>query len=461
MRTHAQKRHQSQLGQSRDISRPNNIAINNRQAHPALQLKQTIGNQAAQRMLLSGSKGAPPIVNDVLHSPGQSLAAGTRSFMEARFGHDFSRVRIHTNDKAAKSAKAISAQAYTFGRDIVFGKGKYNPQTFEGKNLLAHELTHVVHQAQSGPAIQRKPEGSKSDKEHKLVDSYTDCDKSPYESQYVKDEVGRAFEHARDGNCIHNQALKDDLLSRFNGIKIKCSQDAPPGYCGEAKGSSSITLFKSAFNQPCPGLETTVFHEAVHLTQSMFDAHGSLPWDCQESCYPGSDNLKRGKASGCAYERGRRPFVSFSFGEGTTGKGPPLRYLRFYAGYEKRRWIASYIDLSAGVGLTYIGETKTGEPSDISSASTMVSVMSSLRIHPDRIGSSSRFEPYLGLSGALGIVSSGSNQEVGKEVAIAAGLRWYPLDFSVNVGVGFDATRETGLDKFYFVAATVTVTPRR
>src|SRR5207253_648342 len=70
----------------------------------------------------------------------------TRSFMEPRFGHDFSQVRVHTDERAAESARSVNALAYTAGQDVVFGGGQYEPGTNEGKKLLAHELTHVVQQ---------------------------------------------------------------------------------------------------------------------------------------------------------------------------------------------------------------------------------------------------------------------------------------------------------------------------
>jgi hypothetical protein len=88
----------------------------------------------------------PPIVHEVLRSPGQPLDAATRGFMEPRFGHDFSRVRLHTDSKAARSADAVQAHAYTVGRNVVFGAGRYEPATRAGRELLAHELTHVVQQ---------------------------------------------------------------------------------------------------------------------------------------------------------------------------------------------------------------------------------------------------------------------------------------------------------------------------
>lgn len=90
--------------------------------------------------------GVPHIVHDVLNSPGQPLDANTRAYMEPRFGQDFSGVRVHTDSQAAASAQAVNALAYTVGRDVVFGEGNYAPEGHEGRQLLAHELTHVVQQ---------------------------------------------------------------------------------------------------------------------------------------------------------------------------------------------------------------------------------------------------------------------------------------------------------------------------
>ena len=151
------------------------------------------------------SGAVPPIVHEVLRSPGQPLDSATRAFMESRFGHDFSQARvnsgmpmaysnltmndpgdeyereadkvvkqalegtpsrtekkiqppfgydfsqvhIHTDVKAAESAQAINALAYTVGRDIVFGAGQYSPHSTQGRRLLTHELAHVVQQGKS------------------------------------------------------------------------------------------------------------------------------------------------------------------------------------------------------------------------------------------------------------------------------------------------------------------------
>lgn len=83
-----------------------------------------------------------------LRGGGQPLTASERSFFEPRFGLDFSRVQVHTDARAAEAAQAVHAQAFTVGRNVVFGAGQYAPGTTHGQRLMAHELTHVVQQAQ-------------------------------------------------------------------------------------------------------------------------------------------------------------------------------------------------------------------------------------------------------------------------------------------------------------------------
>jgi hypothetical protein len=103
------------------------------------------------------TSSVPHVVHEVLNSPGQPLETGTRAFMEPRFGHDFSRVRVHTDTKASESAQAVNALAYTVGSDIVFAQEQYRPTTTGGRQLLTHELAHVVQQrgAQNMPFIDR------------------------------------------------------------------------------------------------------------------------------------------------------------------------------------------------------------------------------------------------------------------------------------------------------------------
>lgn len=103
---------------------------------------------SVQRVATSslGGTTAPPIVGSVLNSPGSPLPTESRFFMESRFGRDFSQVRVHTDSRAAESAAAVQAKAYTVGNSVVFGRGQ-DPSS--DPKLLAHELTHVLQQSTS------------------------------------------------------------------------------------------------------------------------------------------------------------------------------------------------------------------------------------------------------------------------------------------------------------------------
>ena len=105
-----------------------------------------------KRLSSTASEAVPPIVHDALRSSGRGLDADVRAAMEIRFGYDFSRVRVHTGVRAAESAKAINAQAYTAGRDVVFGHGAFAPRSQAGEKLLIHELAHVVQQSRATAA---------------------------------------------------------------------------------------------------------------------------------------------------------------------------------------------------------------------------------------------------------------------------------------------------------------------
>lgn len=87
------------------------------------------------------------IVQEVLDSPGHPLDPGTRNFMQSRFDHDFSHVRVHSDDKATEAARAVGVFGFTVGQDVVLAAGRYAPYQQEGRQLLAHELAHVVQQS--------------------------------------------------------------------------------------------------------------------------------------------------------------------------------------------------------------------------------------------------------------------------------------------------------------------------
>ncbi len=112
---------------------------------------------------------------DSTKGSGNAMEAPTKSFMESRFGTDFSNVNIHTGNDASQLSKDLNAQAFTVGNDIYFNEGKYAPESSEGKHLLAHELTHTIQQSEknknatstnyNAPGIQRF-----TDDAHHIID---------------------------------------------------------------------------------------------------------------------------------------------------------------------------------------------------------------------------------------------------------------------------------------------------
>jgi lysozyme family protein len=97
----------------------------------------------------AGDITVPPVVHEVFSSLGQPLDPTTRGFMESRFGHDFSKVRVHTGPRADDAARAVQARAFTMGHDMVFGTDQYASHGTRERRLLAHELTHVLQQRPS------------------------------------------------------------------------------------------------------------------------------------------------------------------------------------------------------------------------------------------------------------------------------------------------------------------------
>ena len=127
-----------------------------------------------------GPSAVPAIVSEVLRSSGQPLDPNTRAFMEPRFGYDFSKVRVHADERATSSANAIQALAYTSGESIVFGSAQHRPDTSSGRHLLAHELAHVVQQAHHPDSVIRR-QPANADEE--------DAKKAPRKAHHVRQQM--------------------------------------------------------------------------------------------------------------------------------------------------------------------------------------------------------------------------------------------------------------------------------
>jgi hypothetical protein len=112
-----------------------------------MHLQRTAGNAGVVQMLAGDEEQASPVHDVVGSGGGSSLDDGTRSTMESAFGQSFDDVRVHTDDRASKSAESVGANAYTVGSDIVFKSGQFDPGSASGQRTIAHELAHVVQQS--------------------------------------------------------------------------------------------------------------------------------------------------------------------------------------------------------------------------------------------------------------------------------------------------------------------------
>jgi hypothetical protein len=139
-----------------------------------LRLQRQYGNRYVGRVLHmaraadgSGETGADVERSiDSARSSGHGLDHTVRNRMETSMGADFSGVRVHTDAQADSLSRSLQARAFTTGQDIFFRKGAYNPQTSSGRELLAHELTHVIQQ--NGDKVQRKMTVSQPGDRHEL-----------------------------------------------------------------------------------------------------------------------------------------------------------------------------------------------------------------------------------------------------------------------------------------------------
>jgi hypothetical protein len=233
----------------------------------ALEARSPSGRNALLQRRAAGesqSATAPPIVHEVLGSPGRPLAQGTREFMESRFGHDFSAVRLHTDLHAAESAGAVNALAYTVGQDVVFGAGQYQPETTAGKRLLAHELTHTIQQA---AGLQTKLEisapGDRHEQEAEHMAALTIGTREPL-PVYSATGTGVARQ------LMKQQAGKSKAVEKEDPNEKELREKVGSLVKSRFKGD-----YKAAFDSYA-GKDNAV--DADEITRLLEDAHVGYPW---------------------------------------------------------------------------------------------------------------------------------------------------------------------------------------
>ena len=235
----------------------------------------------------TGQMAAPSIVHDVLRSPGSPLDVGTRAFMEPRFGYDFGHVRIHTDAKAAESARAVDSLAYTVGRNIVFGAGQYTPGSPEGTRLLGHELAHTIQQAgrtQPLGMLQRAP------KKHSAPQGTTDlrdklqalANKKTTDYVTYRDTIANA--PAADKEiALGDQALLTSLQGTLTTLSFaRCVEvlgRKAPGFEELKKNSVVLQAITDAWNASDVGVKdlvTTPHEEGGWIFLNLIDGNISI-----------------------------------------------------------------------------------------------------------------------------------------------------------------------------------------
>lgn len=208
---------------------------------------------------------APSIVRDVLQSPGQRLNSATLGFMQSRMGHDFSRVRVHSDSLAATAAEALQARAFTVGHDIAFASGAFAPESHEGRRLIAHELAHVTQQSIAGgntQVIHRKHalDGrSTSDKVHE--DIAPDVDAALAESKTITKFIAVKSLKKTKGNL----SIEDPEVYKTHYEKYKKKHPkAPdvkdvPGFTDRDTGKIEMRLGATV---------EAALHEGIHLNSA-------------------------------------------------------------------------------------------------------------------------------------------------------------------------------------------------
>lgn len=217
-------------------------------------------NKRLQRKAVNNQQwpSIPPVVDQVLRSSGVALDQETQSFMGSRFGQDFSQVHIHHDTKAATSAAAVDALAYTVGNHVVFAENQYRPHSQEGRSLLAHELTHVVQQVgtqhNTTPSLDRL--------------ALDNGESSAAEAE--AEQISQAIIADRPLPGINSASA--DVIHRYPG--------SPAGGCGLCYGAPNLVgleahpLIEQAFQMRYPWLQTELTFPV--LTPSPGDSNGRL-----------------------------------------------------------------------------------------------------------------------------------------------------------------------------------------
>ena len=279
------------------------------------------------------SSESSAFIPEALRSSGQPLDANARAFMEPRFGHDFSKVRIHADLPGAKVAQDLSARAFAYGTDIGFAPGEYAPHTPKGRWLLAHELAHVVQQSGSDASAQNRAQDSsrleaQADKAATAVMHGKAARVSDRTGPRVsRFELCRALLDAPAGPWVAEAAVRNDLVSQRQGAgPIEREFPIPAGSAAPLRTES--TRRPNVINPQVVG-ENIIGHadiaqlngttlELIEVKRATWDADGALFAERQLLNYVSQGNRAKSEVTRHWQARGHPESITSVRGMPTT-----------------------------------------------------------------------------------------------------------------------------------------------
>ena len=240
-----------------------------------------------QRSTIDGSQTATTKVEQsiegIMRYGGEPLSSGMRDFMDVRFGHDFSTVRIHTDELAGKVSRQLNARAFTFGNHIFFTPGEFRPAEFSGRRLLAHELTHVIQQGASKNSLREKKV------QRSEMDTLSLC------PIYFRYDTARNVERYNCAGLAHRTYRVMGHRSAFShlfslpGACIGCSDSCDSGWVKywvweynlhfEDSGSRRVAPTRCLRTGVCQTIPTSSTGRDFHMVAGITDSQGNDPTD--------------------------------------------------------------------------------------------------------------------------------------------------------------------------------------